>query len=245
MKTVQLKNVKRGAVFSFHDREWILLEHEKNGSLALSKDIIDKMPFDEQNINNYSKSTIRNYLNGEFAESVGALADPAYISYTLDLAADDGTTYGECWGNRTFLLTDAMYRRNRDVIKPLGGSEWWWTATASSACIERSCYVRNISPVGTLSRANADNVDYGIRPACFICHSTLVSVDDADAEDAIKSIFSDKLREYQTSFEMHSLNSEIATAVMKATVDIYARINGISYDEAAAILHKESGWDNV
>lgn len=242
MKTVQLKSVKRGAVFSFHGHEWILLEHEKNGTLALSKDIVAKKPFDENNFNNYSESTIRRYLNGEFAESVGALEDPAYISYTLDLAADDGTTYGECPDNRTFLLTDAMYRRNRDVIEPI---DEWWTATAVSACASDSYGARLVYTDGTLSWNYAHLGDGGVRPACYLCSSILVSVDDADVEDAVKKIFGDKLHEYQANLEEHKLKSETAAAIMTEITDIYAKLNGISYDEAAAALHKESEADNA
>ncbi len=244
MKTVQLKSVKRGAVFSFHGREWILLEHEKNGTLALSKDIVAKKPFDENNFNNYSESTIRRYLNGEFAESVGALEDPAYISYALDLVADDGTTYGECPDdNRTFLLTDAMYRRNRDVIEPI--DEWWWTATAVSAYASDSAGARLVRTDGTLNWNYAYRGYGGVRPACYLCSSILVSVDDADAEDAVKNIFGDKLREYQANLEEHKLKSETAAAIMTEITDIYAKLNGISYDEAAVALHKESEADNA
>lgn len=174
-----LIDIPRGTVFKFRGIEWILLEHtEQGGSLVLSKEIVCNKPFDEDNCNNFAKSSIRKYLNGEFAENIGANTTD-FMPYELDLTADDGTTYGKC-KDRILLLTTDMYRRNRDVIEPI--DEWWWTATAYSTNAADSYNVRGVSAVGTLGSNNAYSGHGGVRPLCHLNSGILVQVDEPGDE---------------------------------------------------------------
>lgn len=169
-----LIDIPRGTVFKFRGMEWILLEHtEQGGSLVLSKDIVCNKPFDEDNCNNFAKSSIRQYLNGEFAENIGANTTD-FTLYELDLTADDGTTYGKC-KDRILLLTTDIYRRNRDVLEPI--NEWWWTATAYSANAAYSDNVRGVDTDGTLHNGNAYDGRRGVRPLCHLNSGILVRVD--------------------------------------------------------------------
>ncbi len=169
-----LIDIPRGTVFRFCGMEWILLEHtEQGGSLALSKDIVCNKPFDEDNCNNFAQSSIRTYLNGEFAESIGANATD-FLPYELDLIADDGTTYGKC-KDPILLLTTDIYRRNCDVIEPI--DNWWWTATAYSANAAHSYDVRCVYTGGTLYGNYAYHGNGGVRPLCHLNSDILVEVD--------------------------------------------------------------------
>lgn len=175
----KLIDIPRGKTFSFHGMEWILLEHtEQGGSLVLSKGIVCNKPFDEDNYNDFAKSSIRKYLNGEFADSIGANTSD-FLPYELDLTADDGTTYGKC-KDRILLLTTDIYRRNRDVIEPI--DEWWWTATAYSANAAYSYYVRGVVTVGTLNINFAYSGGRGVRPLCYLDSGISVQVDETDDE---------------------------------------------------------------
>ncbi len=213
----KLNDVPRGAVFRFCGMEWILLEHtEQGGSLALSKDIVCNMPFDEDNCNNYAKSTIRKYLNGEFAENIRATTD--FMTYELDLIADDGTTYGKC-KDRIFLLTTDMYRRNRDLIEPI--DEWWWTATAYSTSATDSYYVRSVYTGGSLNDNNAYVGDGGVRPLCCLKFETSVEVEEIDekisaerAGEITKELFE------KCSIQISEKQFQIAIAV---TLNVLAR----------------------
>lgn len=174
-----LIDIPRGTVFKFCGMEWILLEHtEQGGSLVLSKDIVCNKHFDEDNCNNFAQSSIREYLNGEFAENIGAnTAD--FMPYELDLTAEDGTTYGKC-KDRILLLTTDIYRRNRDVLEPI--DEWWWTATAYSANAAYSCGVRDVGADGTLNNLSACGRGRGVRPLCHLNSGILVQVDETSDE---------------------------------------------------------------
>lgn len=174
-----LKDIPRGKTFSSHGMEWILLEHtEQGGSLVLSKDIVCNKPFDEDNYNDFAKSSIRKYLNGEFADSIEANTSD-FLPYELDLTADDGTTYGKC-KDRIFLLTTDIYRRNRDVIEPI--DDWWWTATAYSASAAYSFHVRYVYTDGTLGSIGAYYGNGGVRPLCYLDSGISVQVDETDDE---------------------------------------------------------------
>lgn len=177
--TKRLIEIPRGTAFKFRGMEWILLEHTEQGdSLVLSKDIVCNKPFDEDNCNNFAKSSIREYLNGEFADSIGANTTD-FMPYELDLTADDGTTYGKC-KDRILLPTTDIYRRNRDVIEPI--DEWWWTATAYSATAADSYSVRNVLTGGTLGNAGACGGGGGVRPLCHLNSGILVQVDEPSNE---------------------------------------------------------------
>ncbi len=214
----KLIDLPRGAVFSFCGMEWILLEHtEQGGSLALSKDIVCNMPFDEDNCNNYAKSTIRKYLNGEFAENIGA-NNTDFMPYELDLIADDGTTYGKC-KDRIFLLTTDMYRRNRDILEPI--DEWWWTATAYSTNAAYSFCVRGVVTDGGLYYGGACGGGGGVRPLCYLKSETSVDVDEIDekisaerAGEITKELFE------KCSIQISEKQFQIAIAV---TLNVLAR----------------------
>lgn len=174
---MQLKDVKRGETFDHCGHNWIVLEHDETGhTLALSEDIIGKMPFDEDNCNNWAKSSLRKYLNGDFVKELCGDTendDLGFCPYHLDLTADDGLKDYGITTDFIFLLTCDMYRKNRDVIQPI--DEWWWTATALSACASNACNSRDVDADGTLNSHGAYCGGSGVRPACYLKSDLLLS----------------------------------------------------------------------
>lgn len=176
---MQLKDVKRGETFAHCGHNWIALEHDDTGhTLALSEDIIRKTPFDEDNCNNWAKSSLRKYLNGDFVKELCGdteIDDLGFCPYHLDLTADDGLKDYGITTDFIFLLTCDLYRKNRDVIQPI--DEWWWTATALSAFASNSCYSRYVNTGGALDGNSAYNGNCGVRPACYLKSNIFVSSD--------------------------------------------------------------------
>ena len=164
----KLKDIPRGETFLCFGHEWIVLEHDKTGhTLVLTKDIIGNMPFDESNSNNWAKSTLRKYLNGEFLKEMCQGLYPSNLGFfllTTNLIADDGLKdYGE---SRDFvsLMTCDLYRKHRDILEPI--DEWWWLATPYSTLAALSCHVRDVLTVGTLDSNDAYDGYGGVRPLC-------------------------------------------------------------------------------
>lgn len=166
----KLKDIPRGETFWHFGHEWIVLEHDKTShTLVLTKDVIGKMPFDENNCNNWAKSTLRKYLNGEFLKEMCIGLPPENLGFSLfktDLTADDGLKdYGES-SDIVSLLTCDLYRKHRDILEPI--DELWWLVTPYSTLAAYSCYVRSVDADGTLNSNNACDGYRGVRPLCYL-----------------------------------------------------------------------------
>lgn len=172
----KLKDIPRGEKFSCFGHEWIILEHDKTGrTLVLTKDIIGEMQFDKNNSNNWTKSTIREYLNGKFLEEMcgkSSAFSQGFRSFTTYLTADDGLKdYGESI-DMVSLLTCDLYRKHRDILEPI--DEWWWLATPHSTLAANSCDVCNVNTGGALCRCSACSACRGARPLCYLSSEIFV-----------------------------------------------------------------------
>lgn len=172
----KLCEVKPGTVIPFGGMDWIVLESEENMTRLLVKESIGNMPFDEDNSNNWTNSSLRAYLNGEFLETLVANgANPnAFLQDTYSLIADDGLDdYGsslDCVG----LLSVDQYRKHRRIISNL--DDWWWLITPYS--VESNGYsyrVRLVNSDGTLNGGNAAGGSYGVRPALTLKSNIFLS----------------------------------------------------------------------
>ena len=154
-----------GTLIPFGGMDWIILESEGNMTRLLAKESIGDMPFDEDNSNNWTNSSLRAYLNGKFLETlVATVLIRAHSFKTHTLIADDGLDdYGssvDCVG----LLSIDQYRKHRRIISNL--DDWWWLITPYS--VKSNGYsgaVRYVYSDGTLSSLNARARDIGVRPA--------------------------------------------------------------------------------
>ena len=172
----KLKDIPRGETFLCFGHEWIVLEHDNtNHTLVITKDTIGNIPFDKNNSNNWAKSTLREYLNGEFLKEMCIGLPPENLGFTLfktDLTADDGLKdYGETI-DMVSLLTCDLYRKHRDILKPIG--EWLWLATPYSTLAANSYLVRYVSADGTLRNNDAYHGYRGVRPICYLSSKIFV-----------------------------------------------------------------------
>ena len=174
----KLCEVKPGTVIPFGGMDWIILESEENMTRLLAKESIGDMPFDEDNSNNWTNSSLRAYLNGEFLETLVANgANPnAFLQDTYSLIADDGLDdYGssvDCVG----LLSVDQYRKHRRIISNL--DDWWWLITPYS--VKSNGYshpVRYVRSDGTLLSNTAVFDDNGVRPALTLKSNISVSTE--------------------------------------------------------------------
>ena len=86
-------NITPGREFKFGSLPCIVLEAFENDTvLVLSKESIGDKAFDEENYNNFNKSSLRQFLNDDFLEALaegGADLD-SMLDFTIDLTSDDG-----------------------------------------------------------------------------------------------------------------------------------------------------------
>lgn len=154
---------------------------ECGGVFCITRDILFKKAFDEDNCNDWRKSSLRKYLNGEFFEQL-PFTDKL-ISFKRDLTSDDGLKdYGDC-EDYVSLLSDDEYRKYRYQIS--NKDDWWWTLTPYSTPYSGySDYARVVDSDGSRISGLADNGYFGVSPAFVILPSFMVEiVHDGDEEE--------------------------------------------------------------
>lgn len=179
----KLAELKCGARFTYAGVEWVKLDNTDGGALVLTAEPVFERAFDEENCNDWRKSSLRRELNGPFLDALIAEgADrAAFLDLESDLTADDGMTdYGTAT-DKIALISDGLYRKFRALIPKIGC--WWWTLTPWTCDPEYSYYVRNVTPSGALSGDNAYLGCIGVRPLCNMKSDILVSVPGEENAD--------------------------------------------------------------
>ena len=172
-KLKELGKVTPGKVIRAGKYEFIVFKQMGDRTACLMRYALDKRrKFDGDTVN-YADSSIRKFLNTEFYEELAKeIGADNILEHTVDLTTEDGfKVYGSVT-DKVSLITDQMYRDNRDVIGPNLDS-WWWTATACSKQELCSC-VRAVRYLGILDYFYY-YFDGGVRPFCILKSNILVS----------------------------------------------------------------------
>ena len=173
-----------GEHFTYEGIEWICLDIIDGNYLAITAKVIDELPFDTENYNNWKESSLRRVLNEDFVDE---LNKKHLVMQTSDLIADNGDRkYGTCEDYVTILSCD-QYRKYRDLVPHY--PEWMWTLTPWSCYSGTSNNVRSVNPTGNINCCNAYDGN-GVAPACIfsskhlkLCRQAhLVEIDES-AED--------------------------------------------------------------
>lgn len=179
----KLAELKRGARFTYAGVEWVKLDDTDGGALALAAEPVFERAFDEENCNDWRKSSLRRELNGPFLDALIAEgADrAAFLDLESDLTADDGMTdYGTAT-DKIALISDGLYRKFRALIPKIGC--WWWTLTPWTCDPEYSHSVRDVGSSGAMFWYNAYHGHWGVRPLCNMKSDILVSVPGEENAD--------------------------------------------------------------
>lgn len=179
----KLAELNSGARFTYAGVEWAKLDDTDGGALALAAEPVFERAFDEENCNDWRKSSLRRELNGPFLDALIAEgADrAAFLDLESDLTADDGMTdYGTAT-DKIALISDGLYRKFRALIPKIGC--WWWTLTPWTCDPEYSYNARNVHSSGALDGYSAYNGSRGVRPLCNMKSDILVSVPGEENAD--------------------------------------------------------------
>lgn len=174
----QLRDYKEGSTVTIGGQKWQVLRHlENGGTFCIRKDLLENYrEFDRNNCNNWKKSSLREYLNGEYIEKLlsEVQADEGVeiiLDTTQDLTTDDGLKdYGSSTDKIVLLACD-QYREYRHLFDKI--DDWWWLITADSTI---NHYARNVITDGSLNSFSAYIGNSGVRPACTFNSSILVEV---------------------------------------------------------------------
>lgn len=157
----KIKFPKPGEQFEYNGVMFTALGEEQGGVLAIvSKLLLQRLPFDDSDKNDWRTSSLRKHLNGEYLEQFNR---GDLLPFVSDLTSDDGMKdYGTA-EDYVFLLSCDLYRKYRESVPRFNGR--WWMLTPWT-CSPRSSLMRAVSYNGT-SDASFAYIINGVAPACL------------------------------------------------------------------------------
>ena len=191
----KLSELAQGARFLYGGVEWVKFEDIGAGTLCLAAEPVFLRAFDEENCNDWRKSSLRRELNGAFLDALVAEgADrAAFLDWESDLTADDGMTdYGTAT-DKIALLSDKLYRMFRGIIPRVDA--WCWNLTPWTCDASYSYYVRNVNSSGALNWSDAYYGYWGVRPLCYLKYEISVSIPGEGADDMEQAVRSEEMKQ--------------------------------------------------
>lgn len=174
IEQIKLANVAVGEIVKIGKYEFIVLEHSKDTTAVILKDLLfESKEFGKDN--NYKASYVDN-LCGDFADEISEIiGKDNLIEHTVDLTSDDGLKdYGKIKRSMSLLTTD-LYRRYVEILDKYKVKKWWWLATAfSTPKHDPDNWVKCVSPSGCINYGGYDN-NRGVRPFCILNSNIFVS----------------------------------------------------------------------
>ena len=177
MKKTELFNIKIGDTFKIGDVEFISFGQDDGKVTAVTRDIIFRSEFGENN--NLAESKVLKKLKKEFlpklAEEIGL---ENICDITTDLTALDGLKPYDDLNSKVSLPTFDFYRQNVNIFDKYKVDMWWWLATPDTAEPHyEPRWTVCVSPFGDFYYGNyGDN--YGVRPFLRFESSIFVSCEE-------------------------------------------------------------------
>lgn len=202
----KLSELAQGARFLYGGVEWVKFEDIGAGTLCLAAEPVFLRAFDEENCNDWRKSSLRRELNGAFLDALVAEgADrAAFLDWESDLTADDGMTdYGTAT-DKIALRSDALCRKYRDITPPVDA--WCWNLTPWTCDPEYNAYVRIVNSSGAMYWNNAFCGGRGVRPLCYPKSAILVSIPGEAGDEVERAALSEEMRLKATEAILSALN---------------------------------------
>lgn len=158
---------KTGDRFTYNGMPFVILGEEQGGILAVQEQALDKeMPFDEDNSNDWRKSTLRKYLNEEHIKKFNK---GDLLPFVSDLTADDGLKDYGTSEDYIFLLSCDLYRKYRPYMPKY--NNWVWTITPWSCAHGSATYARLVNTGGSFNYSFAC-IAFAVAPACLFAPAT-------------------------------------------------------------------------
>lgn len=202
----KLAELKPGDRFMYGGVEWVKFEDIGAGTLCLAAEPVFLRAFDEENCNDWRKSSLRRELNGAFLEALVAEgADrAAFLDWESDLTADDGMTdYGTAV-DKIALRSDALCRKYREITPPV--DEWCWNLTPWTCDASDSYNVRHVYSSGAVYWDLAYYGYWGVRPLCYPKSVILVSIPGEAGDEVERAALSEEMRLKATEAILSTLN---------------------------------------
>lgn len=169
-----LAEIKNGETFKIGDVEFIKFTDKDGVTTVVTKDIVFRSDFGENN--NLANMKIINRLEKKFLPSIiAAVGEENILDIETDLTTLDGLkTFGTIT-SKVSLPTLDFYRENVEIFDKYKLDSWWWLATAWSALPHYdSSLVLCVAPSGDIDGGGYCG-NNGVRPFLNFKSSIFVS----------------------------------------------------------------------
>lgn len=160
-----------GQVVEVGGLDWAIIETNATCVRCITANHLEgqERAFDKDGRTDYSISSLRDWLEGEFFEKLlsAGVPEEMFCEFGINLMAEDGTDFGGII-SRIGLLTCDQYRELRGNIPKV--DDYWWTATADSM---KSEYVKAIQEEERIVNDKPEDSEVGVRPVCVFDSETL------------------------------------------------------------------------
>lgn len=171
----KLSEMAVGDTFKIGNYEFIVLEHSKETTAVIIKDLLENSKFSDKDCD-FKSSIVKTRLE-KFANEIAAIiGSDNIIEHTVDLTANDGLKdYGKTKAKMSLITAD-LYRRYVETLDEHKPNKWWWLATPYST--PKHCYnqyILCVAPSGyVISNRNYNDIS-GVRPFCILNSNIFVS----------------------------------------------------------------------
>ena len=173
---VKLSDKAVGDTFKIGEYEFIVLEHSKETTAVILKDLLETTKFSNTDCN-FKSSIVKTKLEA-FADKISSvIGTDNIITHTVDLTANYGLKdYGKTTAKMSLLTAD-LYRRYVEILDNFKPDKWWWLSTPYSTSKHGyTQYVLCVSPSGDIDYYCYYYDDYtGVRPFCILNSNIFVS----------------------------------------------------------------------
>ena len=172
---IKLADISVGETFKLGTYNFIVLEHSKETTAVILKNLLHKNEQFGSKNNNYNGSHVDELCNEFVREMEAVIGENNIVEHTVDLTSDDGLkTYGKI-RRKSALLTVNQYRRYVEILDKHKIDSWWWLATAWSTPEHGyESTIKCVSPSGLIDYGRY-HIDYGVRPFCILKSDIFVS----------------------------------------------------------------------
>ena len=177
-KAIKLSEVQVGKTFFIAGIEFIKFNDENGKTAAVSKDVIFKSDFGENN--NFAESSVLRKLEQDFLPRIAdEIGEENICEFETDLTSLDGSKKHGKMKSRVSLPTFDFYRNNVEIFDKYKPNCWWWLATPDTTTDHLSDdWLVCVSPRGFIFNYYY-GINYGgVRPFWIFGSSIFVSCEE-------------------------------------------------------------------
>ena len=153
------KNCKIGDDYKFCGLDWIIIDKFDNKLKLMSKDVLSRMTYSDNNSNDWVESNVRKFLNEDF---INKLDNSKLVLMK--------TNYDEDKFSEDYIRIPTLREMEKLPINLRDCDNVYWTMTSSYGVSEdcSNAGVFYVNSTGYLNNGGVNNTNFGVRPVILV-----------------------------------------------------------------------------